>query len=120
MPNIDTIMTWLNDKKDNSFSENYARAKQSQADILAEEIIAIADDSANDYKIDEATGRKIIDQETANRSRLRIDARKWYAGKLRPKKYGDKLDVDMQGGLTIGIEKHIVEFHDYSKDSRGE
>jgi hypothetical protein len=77
----------------------YARAKDNQADLLAEEILEIADDGSNDFmtivKGDESY--TVENKELVNRSRLRIDARKWYAAKLRPNKYGDKLDVTTDG-----------------------
>ena len=37
------------------------------------------------------------------RSRLRIEARKWLMGKLKPKKYGEKLDVDLTDRRTVSI-----------------
>ena len=66
----------------------YTRAREVQAEIMAEEIIAIADDSAGDITIDE-DGREIVNHEAIQRSRLRVDARKWVAAKLLPRKYGD-------------------------------
>lgn len=74
------------------FAEQYARAKEVQADFYAEQIIEIADDGKNDTYLDE-DGNKRTDQDVIGRSRLRVDARKWYAGKLAPKKYGDKLAI---------------------------
>jgi hypothetical protein len=37
--------------------------------------------------------------------RLRIDTRKWIASKLKPKKYGDKIEQEIKGemGLTVQI-----------------
>ena len=59
---------------------------------MAEEIIAIADDGTNDFTTDK-DGKEVPDYELVQRSRLRIDARKWYASKLAPKIYGDKLAI---------------------------
>lgn len=87
----DTLWRWLNDDK--TFSEQYARAKEECADYLAAEIVEIADDGSRDYTVTE-DGREVPDHDHIARSRLRVDARKWYASKLAPKKYGDKLDMN--------------------------
>lgn len=76
MPSKATIMRWLNE--DEEFQDQYARAKEEQADVLFEDVLEIAD---------------MATPEEVAVARLRIDARKWMAGKLRPKKYGDKLDL---------------------------
>lgn len=52
----------------------------------AEEIVIIADSCTDPHK-----------------ARLQIDARKWYASKLAPKKYGDKLDLNANHTGTIEI-----------------
>jgi AcrR family transcriptional regulator len=81
-----TLITWLA-----SFPDQYARAREAQADKLAEDILAIADDGSNDtYKTDDG---EAVNHDVIARSRLRVDARKWLAGKMAPKKYGDKLAV---------------------------
>jgi hypothetical protein len=94
MPNKDTVYGWLS--KHSDFSDNYARAKSDCADLFAEEIIEIADDSQGDRKIINRAGEEIeiVDQDAINRARLRVDARKWIASKLKPKKYGEHLDID--------------------------
>lgn len=87
---LSTVFLWLSKHKE--FSDNYARAKELQADFLAEEIIEIADDSSNDVL--ETEFGSMENKEFVNRSKLRVDARKWVASKLKPKKYGDKLELD--------------------------
>jgi hypothetical protein len=87
-------MQWLRDKED--YSNQYARAKEDQADYLAEEILEIADDSSGDTDYTE-TGKIVMNAEFVARSRLKVDARKWIAAKLKPKKYGDKVDVTTDG-----------------------
>ncbi len=92
MPNRGTIFRWLaqSEAGDKVFSNQYAHARQVQADVLFEEILEIADDGRNDTYVDN-DGNVRTDQEVIGRSRLRVDSRKWMAGKLRPKVYGDKL-----------------------------
>lgn len=88
-----TIVGWLRNNEE--FSQLYARAKEDQADFLAEEIIEIADDASQDViQVDLGDGVVVEkeNKEFANRSKIRIDARKWIASKLKPKKYGDKIE----------------------------
>ncbi|MEN6536667.1 MAG: hypothetical protein ABFD89_23630 [Bryobacteraceae bacterium] len=89
-PSIDAVMRWLGDETKADFRQQYARAREAQADRLAEEILEIADDGTNDTYVDE-NGNTRTDQDVIARSRLRVDARKWLASKMAPKKYGDKL-----------------------------
>jgi len=76
--------------------QQYTRAREAQADKLAEDILAIADDGMSDTYTD-AEGNERTNQEVIARSRLRVDARKWLAGKMAPKKYGDKIAAEITG-----------------------
>ena len=96
MPNQSTVFRWLADERYASFRERYARAREAQADALFDEMLDIADDGSNDWverKREDGSTDSVIDHEHVQRSKLRIDARKWMAGKLRPKVYGDKMIV---------------------------
>jgi hypothetical protein len=93
MPARSTVFKWLADNS--RFSDMYARAREEQADAVFDEILSIADDGRNDWmerRGEDDTGW-VTNGENLQRSKLRIDARKWMAGKLRPKKYGEKLDL---------------------------
>jgi hypothetical protein len=94
MPAQSTVFKWLSENK--YFSEQYARAREAQADKMADEILSIADDGLNDTYLDE-DGNKRTDHDVIARSRLRVDARKWLASKMAPKKYGDKVEQTVQG-----------------------
>jgi hypothetical protein len=99
MPALTTVMYWLNDPDKEDFLKQYKGAKDIQADLMAEDIVDIADDSTNDYMMKERGDyyENSLNAENIQRSRLRVDARKWVASKLKPKKYGDKLDVTTDG-----------------------
>lgn len=86
---VTTIYKWLRDNPE--FAKDYERAKGEQADFLAEEIIEIADDDSLDVGFTDE-GKPFVKGENIQRARLRIDSRKWIASKLKPKKYGDKID----------------------------
>jgi hypothetical protein len=87
-----TLAKWLTESPE--LEKQYARAKEACADRLFDEILEIADDGRNDwmaaYGSEEAPGWR-ENGEAIRRSQIRIDARKWMAGKLRPKVYGDKI-----------------------------
>lgn len=88
MPAKSTVFKWLADMK--PFADQYARAREAQADTLADEILEIADDTSRDTIATEKNGEQ-PNSEWITRSRLRVDARKWLASKMAPKKYGDKI-----------------------------
>ncbi len=106
MPKPTTIKKWIRiDKRENEsdtegFATLYARAKEEQADSLVEEMLTIADDDSKDTLAGEfgEHGNAVA----VARARLQVDTRKFIASKLKPKKYGDKLDV------TTGGEKIII------------
>lgn len=94
---VSTVYDWLQVHPD--FAERYTRARETQADTLADEIIAIADDSRGDTYID-LEGNERTNHENVQRSRLKVEARKWVAAKLKPKVYGDKIQVDAKVEMT--------------------
>lgn len=95
MPSRDTIYGWMGTNK--AFSDRYERAVEDRAEKLAEDILAIADDDADDIGFKEGEdadgqgAKPFIKIENIQRARLKVDARKWIASKLFPKKYGDKI-----------------------------
>lgn len=91
MPNRATVFRWL--AANTEFRDQYNAARDAQADALADEILDIADDSQGDTYVD-AEGRQRVDSEAIARSRLRVDARKWIAAKLKPKAYGERQEIE--------------------------
>lgn len=115
MPSVVTILTWLREKP--SFLTQYEKAKEEQADALAEEMLDIADDGTNDWMVKTGKGGESVgwqlNGEHVQRSRLRLDARKWIASKLKPKKYGDRILTDVQNlgrdGLPVDPNEHKID-----------
>jgi hypothetical protein len=97
MPSKGTVLRWARDNP--AFRDQYALAREIGDELLAEELLTIADDGTNDYMtiIKGDVSYNVEDREVTNRSRMRIDARKWLLSKRLPKKYGDKLDVTTGG-----------------------
>jgi len=106
MPAISTVMGWLFDGNHDEFLEQYARAREAQAEIRADEIVDIADDDTNDFTADKE-GKLVANSEHIQRSRLRVDARKWIAAKLLPKRYGDKVQHTGDGGGPIRVRPDL-------------
>lgn len=104
MPSMSTVFRWLAASEE--FREQYARARELQADTLFDEILEIADDARNDWmeRRGEEDAGWVANGEHIQRSRLRLDARKWMAGKLRPKKYGDKVDHEHTGNVGVTFQ----------------
>jgi len=100
MPAVGSVCRWL--AENDGFREQYARAREAQADTLADEILDIADDGTNDWMARE-DGSLEYNGDHIQRSRLRVDARKWIASKLKPKVYGERQqsDVNLSGQLDV-------------------
>jgi hypothetical protein len=103
MPGNGTVFRWLAARPE--FREKYARAREAQMDAMAEEILAIADESQYDFK--EVNGCTIVDHENIQRSRLRVDTRKWLMAKLAPKKYGDKQQMEVSSESETSLAEII-------------
>lgn len=91
MPSMQTFWRWLRESPE--FRERYAHAKNESADSLVEQMLDIADDGTNDFAEDDEGSVK-FNHEHVQRSRLRVDTRKWIASKLKPKRYGERLDMN--------------------------
>ena len=95
MPTRPRIYEWLNSEHnqyDKDFYNNYARARQDQADFYADEIIDISDE-----------------EQDPNKARVRIDARKWKAGKMKPSVYSEKIDITTKGEKLNDIKLSVAQ-----------
>ena len=116
VPHYDTIRDWI--VTDKAFSDKYAKAKGEQLEMMAEELIDIADDSSLDVAFTEE-GKPFVDREHINRSRLRVDTRKWLLSKLVPKKYGDKHEVTGGDGGPVEFLFKVI-YDDAPKGNNGD
>ena len=103
MPSAPHFLRWV--AEDADLAEQYARAMEQRADAVFDDLIEIADDGTNDWmeKHGEDDEGYKLNGEHVQRSKLRVDARKWALARMNPKKYGDKLGLDHSGGLTVNI-----------------
>lgn len=103
LPTVAVFLKWVSENE--SLEKQYARAMAVRSDVLFDEILEISDESNADIDITD-DGKVRVVGEAVQRSRLRVDARKWALSKMNPKKYGDKIDVTsdnekLEGGVTI-------------------
>lgn len=109
MPAKSTVFEWLADPDREDFRTKYAYAREAQADSLVDEMTDISDDGSNDWmekNFGEDT-RWVENGEALRRSALRISTRQWIAEKLRPKKYGNKLDLNVAGKIETMPEEQL-------------
>lgn len=111
MPSVVTFFAWFRTYPE--FLKQYEAAKAEQAEVMSEDILDIADNANNDWmeKLDK-DGVSIgwmLNGEHVQRSRLRIDSRKWLASKLKPKKYGDSTTIkgDAENPLELNLATRL-------------
>lgn len=89
-------------------SESYSQAQKARAELMVEETVEITDEEPD-----------------PQRARVRIDARRWYASKMQPQKYGEKLDLNVNQTVDIGLalkeaRKRLLPESDPTMDSSGQ
>lgn len=97
MPGRSTVFRWLAHVDNEFFRDMYARAREAQADAIFDEILDIANTPQVGSKT-KTTGENVVETTTGDmieHRRLQIETRKWMAAKLRPRKYGDKQQVEV-------------------------
>ena len=106
MPYRSTVLLWVikgwnGDEKYKDFSGSYARAREAQAESHFDDLVDIADDDRNDYGFktaddgDGSGAKPCIMLDNIQRSKLRVDTRKWIASRILQSKYGDKAHVKL-------------------------
>lgn len=100
-PDRSTWFDWL--QQDATFAGRYAQAREAGADTLADDCIAIADEVKDAGQFDSAR---------VNAARLRVDARKWVASKLKPKTYADRVETVTSGSMTV---QHVISDDDRAR-----
>lgn len=81
-----SIRDWI--AGDSARSLAYATARERRADVIAEELIAIADEPPG------LTPAGAVDPAAVAHQRLRVETRRWAASKLAPRRYGDKVELE--------------------------
>lgn len=107
MPCVATIYSWLGECNKNfapEFLKSYNIAREIQAEVFADETVDISDDGKNDtYEIVDDKGNLVtkVNFDNIQRSKLRVDARRWRAKFLSPGKFSDKVQVTGANGKDL-------------------
>lgn len=104
MPCTAAVFNWL--AKHPDFVEQYARAREAQADALADDILDIANTPlvGQIRKTDAEGNVEVTEEDMLGHRKLQVDARKWIASKLKPRKYGDKLELGSDPNSPLQIQ----------------
>lgn len=105
-PSRQCINEWIIDNRE-GFGDEYARARNAGLDVMAERLLAIGGEAKPGIvtvdKLDKL-GRPYTEtttKDTVDRDRLHVDTLKWYLSKLAPKRYGDKIQVEHSGNVSL-------------------
>lgn len=117
MPVISTVLKWVvmgerGDEVYKPFAEQYAHAREAQAELIFDEMVDIADDSSGDATRN-GDGRIVMDSEFAQRSKIRIETRKWVLGRMKPKKFGEKTTLE-----HTGKDGNAIQYEDVGEEAR--
>ena len=116
MPSRGTVYRWLAENA--HFRDQYRHARELLVEHWADEMVDISDDGTTDFvtKVGRnGTEYEAVDQEHIQRSRLRVDTRKWLMSKLNPGEYGDKIEHEVSGTVT---HTHTAQLGDREKMRR--
>jgi hypothetical protein len=102
MPELAIIANWLADPAMDAFKQAYNTARRIQADLLADEMIAIADMALADG----------FNAPQVSLVKIRIETREWKASKLAPHKYGAKPEQE-EADAETGKTGTIIKWGDY-------
>ena len=92
-----TFMDWL--KADAALADNYARAREDLIELMAKDLLEIADAPVG------STDSGSTDSGAVQKQKLQIDTRKWLLSKLAPKKYGEKIELSGDAANPIAIQR---------------
>ena len=84
------------------FRQTYTCARELRADLsFGEQILDIADDSADDWSYNEKTGKLSVNKEIVLRSKIRIEARQFHMSRLHPQQWGDRQQIDVKNDWSL-------------------
>ena len=104
-----SIIPWVVDNTE-GFGDAYARAKEHGIDTLVEETLDIADDGSNDYM--ETEHGPALNSESIQRSKVRVETRRWLAERLAPRRYG------LRQGLDVTSSDGTLQMDDTARSAR--
>ena len=111
-PPESTVRGWVVDDH-KGFAAQYARSRDIGLDVMADEIVEISDDGSNDWMERQGENSEgwMLNGEHVQRSRLRVDTRKWILSKVAAKKYGERVNLE-HSGKNGGPITFVMNLHD--------
>jgi len=97
MPHRSTVSDW--ESADEDVSRRIARAREEGEDAIAADCLLIADDAGDDFRMGEKS--VLADTDHIQRSKLRIDTRLKLLAKWNPRKWGDRIEHEHTGRVTL-------------------
>lgn len=110
LPDRQCIYNWLQEHRD--FFDNYMRAKEQQAHLLADEVLEVAKDVPT-YEDKEGNDR--IDNGILGRAKLQMDALRWSAGVLAPRYYKEGKNENNNKAVHDDVFKRKHEMDEQNK-----
>ncbi len=112
MPCLSTFINWIS--QNSELMAQYDKATDIRAETIFEEALEIADTVLMGEKVKTSGEGDTLKTETqtgdmVERAKLKVDTRKWFLSKLKPKRFGDKLDLNHSGNLEIGLVDRLKE-----------
>lgn len=113
-PHISNVLRWLADEEKAAFRDQYARAREAQADAMAEDLVDLHEKAWVPVMIGDAPliidGKPVMTVNKASAAAVRLEAenKKWLMGKLKPKKYGDKITQEHTGAGGESLSFQVV------------
>ena len=112
-PAKSTVYTWLfksHKDFDQTFSDDYARAREIRADMFVNQIIEISDTPV----LGETVKSGLLGDETTTgdmiqHRNLQVNSRKWVAARMAPKKYGDKIETTINRRGQTSANSRLLE-----------
>jgi hypothetical protein len=106
-PHMSNVLRWLAEEEKAAFREQYTRAREAQADAMAEDLMELHEKAWVPVLVGGkplmVKGEPLMTVDKASVAAVRLEAenKKWLMGKLKPKKYGDKVALTGDGGGPI-------------------
>lgn len=104
-----TVLRWVIADHE-GFADQYARARECQAELHVDELIELSDadpeyviETRREEGSEAVITEKRIDPAWVAQQKLRIDTRKWAAAKMRPTRYGERVDLNHKGGMALNL-----------------
>lgn len=114
-PDGSTVFRWMREYPE--FYKQYEAAKAESADAMAEDCLDISDNQVERPLLIDgipfAIDGKIVmvkDQVSVAHAKLRVDTRKWLMAKMKPKKYGEKLELagDKDNPIKYSVVERVI------------